>query len=107
MSTWISVAAEKDFPPGMRQLVETETARILVFNLAGEYYAIEDICTHDGGSFDNAKLDDDAIICPRHGARFCIKTGEVLAPPAYEPVATFPVRVIDGIIQVKDERLYN
>jgi nitrite reductase/ring-hydroxylating ferredoxin subunit len=49
-------------------------------------------------------LEGDQIICPRHGAHFCIKTGEALTPPAYEPIVTFPVRVENGIVQVCDDR---
>jgi 3-phenylpropionate/trans-cinnamate dioxygenase ferredoxin component len=49
-------------------------------------------------------VDGDEVICPRHGARFCIRTGEALSPPAYEPVPTFPVRVTDGMVQVRDDR---
>ncbi len=104
MSDWIDVARVEELPPGARKVVEVEGATVAVFNLGGEYYAIEDVCTHDGGDLIGGEVEGDVIVCPRHGARFSIKTGEVLAPPAYEPVATFPVRVQDGIIQVRDER---
>ncbi|MEJ2651260.1 MAG: Rieske 2Fe-2S domain-containing protein [Gammaproteobacteria bacterium] len=66
--------------------------------------AIEDVCTHDYAPLADAKLDGDEIICPRHGARFCIRTGAVMAPPAYEPVPTFPVRIHEGRVQVRDAR---
>jgi 3-phenylpropionate/trans-cinnamate dioxygenase ferredoxin subunit len=75
-----------------------------VFNLGGSYYAIENVCTHDGGILTGGDIDGDVIACPRHGARFCIRTGEVLSPPAYEDVATFPVRVDGGRVQVRDAR---
>jgi 3-phenylpropionate/trans-cinnamate dioxygenase ferredoxin subunit len=84
--------------------VDVDGVAVAVFNLGGEFYAIEDVCTHDGGDLAGGEVDGDAIVCPRHGARFSIKTGEVLAPPAYEPIATFPVRVQDGMIQVRDDR---
>ena len=77
---------------------------IAVFHLDDAFYAIEDVCTHDGGELAHGAVEDEAIICPRHGARFSIKTGAVLAPPAYEPVATFPVRVENGMVQVRDNR---
>lgn len=77
---------------------------VAVFNLDGEYYAIEDVCTHDGGILTGGTLEGEQIVCPRHGARFSIKTGEVLAPPAYEDIATFPLRVEGGMIQVRDAR---
>lgn len=104
MSDWIDVAAASEFPPGTRRSVDVEGAEVLVFNLDGEFYAIEDVCTHDYAPLADAKLEGDQIICPRHGARFCIRTGAVMAPPAYEPVPTFPVRVQGGVVQVRDAR---
>ncbi len=77
---------------------------VAVFNLDGAYFAIEDVCTHDGGILTGGAVEGDVIVCPRHGARFSIRTGEVLAPPAYEDVATYPVRVEDGVVQVRDAR---
>jgi 3-phenylpropionate/trans-cinnamate dioxygenase ferredoxin subunit len=104
MSDWINVAKPEDFPPGTRRVVDVEGTAIAVFNLGGEYYAIEDTCTHDGGELASGEVEDGIITCPRHGARFSIKTGAVLAPPAYEPVATFPVRIENGVVQVRDAR---
>ena len=84
--------------------VEVEGARIAVFKLATGFYAIEDICTHDDGQLTGGCVEGDEIICPRHGARFSIKTGEALTAPAYEPTAIFPVRLENGWVQVKDDR---
>jgi len=97
---WIDVAPLQALPPGGRKVVSSEIGRIAVFNLDGELYAIEDVCTHDGGELASGKCEGDVIICPRHGARFCIRDGRVLSPPAYEDVETFPVRVEGGIVQV-------
>jgi len=104
MSDWIDVAKIEDLPSGERRIVDVDDVQVVVFNLDGEFYAIEDVCTHDYAPLDDAKLDGDEIICPRHGARFCIRTGEVKAPPAYESVSTFPVRLHEGMIQVRDLR---
>jgi 3-phenylpropionate/trans-cinnamate dioxygenase ferredoxin component len=104
MSDWVTVAKLEELPPGERRIVDVDDVQIAVFNLGGEFYAIEDVCTHDYAPLADAKLDGDEIICPRHGARFCIKTGAVTAPPAYEPVPTFPVRIHEGMIQVRDAR---
>jgi len=104
MSDWISVANVGEITPGGYRVVEVDGAHIAVFNLGGEYYAIEDVCTHDGGELAGGIVDGDQIECMRHGARFCIRTGAVMAPPAYEPVAKFPVRVEGGVIQVRDDR---
>lgn len=104
MSDWVDVAPVDDFPPGGSRVVDADDVMIAVFNLDGEYYAIEDVCTHDGGELASGAIEGEEIICPRHGARFNIKTGEVTAPPAYEAVAAFPVRVRDGMVQVRDDR---
>ena len=104
MSDWITVAKEGELAPGQWRVVEADGARIVVFNLAGEYCAIEDVCTHDGGQLTGGMVLGDEIVCPRHGARFCIRTGEALSAPAYEATATFPIRVENGEIQVRDDR---
>ena len=104
MSEWVDVALADDFPSGERRAVDVEDVTVIVFNLDGNYFAIEDVCTHDYSSLDEGELDGDEIICPRHGARFNIRTGEALTAPAYEAIATFPVRIYNGSVQVKDER---
>lgn len=104
MSDWVNVAKVDELPPGRYKVVDVDDVMIAVFNVDGEFYAIEDVCTHDGEILTGGPVNGDEIICPRHGARFCIKTGEALTPPAYEPTATFPVRVKDGIVQVRDNR---
>lgn len=110
MTDWIDVADVDDFPPGTAKLVDADDTMIAVFNLGGEYHAIEDKCTHDGSPFLGCGLEPedlvegDEITCPRHGARFCIRTGEALTPPAYEPTDTFPVRISDNMVQVRDPR---
>lgn len=104
MSDWVTVVAVDDLPPGNHMAVEVDGAVMVVANLGGEFHAIEDICTHDGSDISSGCLVDGSIECPRHGARFDIRTGEVTAPPAYEPVDVFPVRVVDGVVQVRDHR---
>lgn len=104
MTGWIDVSPQHEFVPGDWRLLDVDGTRVAVFNLKGEYYAIEDVCTHDGGILTGGIVEGEQIVCPRHGARFSIKTGLVLAPPAYEDVATFPVRVQDGMVQVRDGR---
>lgn len=104
MSDWVDVASSEELSPGTHRVVDVDGAQVAVFNLAGFYHAIEDVCTHDGGQLTGGSVEGEEIICPRHGARFSIRTGDVLAPPAYEPIHTFPVRVHDGRIQVRDDR---
>jgi 3-phenylpropionate/trans-cinnamate dioxygenase ferredoxin subunit len=98
------VAKEGELAPGQWRRVDADGAAIVVFNLDGAYYAIEDVCTHDGGQLTGGTVEGAEIVCPRHGARFCIRTGAALTAPAYEPTAKFPVRVEAGEIQVRDDR---
>jgi 3-phenylpropionate/trans-cinnamate dioxygenase ferredoxin subunit len=104
MSDWIDVAPEGSLTNGEHVVVELDGVEVAVFMIDGRYYAIEDACTHDGAEIASGRLDGCEIVCPRHGARFCLKTGKVLAPPAYEDLATFPVRIEAGRIQVRDNR---
>ena len=100
---WLDVAAVEDLPPGTYEVVETDEQVLAVFNVGGEFFAIEDVCTHDGEELTGGPLDGDQIVCPRHGARFCLRTGKALTPPAYEDVPTFEVRVRDGRVEVLAE----
>ena len=104
MSDWITVAPAAELAPGEWRVVDADGTPIVVFNLSGEFYALEDLCTHDGGDLASGHVEGDHIVCPRHGAHFCIRTGEALSPPAYEPTAKLPVRIENGIVQVRDNR---
>lgn len=104
MSDWQQVAPLADFPVGSRRVVDVDGVRVAVFHLPEGLYAIEDVCTHDGGELASGALNGCEIVCPRHGARFDLRTGAVTAPPAYEAVAVLPVRVEDGWVEVRDPR---
>ena len=104
MSSWTTVCLVIDLPPGSHRIVDLDGVQAAVFNLSGEFHAIEDVCTHDGGILTGGPVEGECIVCPRHGARFSIKTGEALSAPAFEPTAKFPVRVVDGEVQVRDDR---
>ena len=104
MSDWIDVIAEQALADGEHMVVDVDGTEVAVFKIDGACYAIEDVCTHDGGEIASGVLDGDEIVCPRHGARFCVKTGAVKSAPAYEDVACFPVRIEQGVVQVRDER---
>lgn len=104
VSDWVTVAAAGELAPGQWRTLDVDGTAVVVFNIDGEYYAIEDVCTHDGGQLTGGTVEGDQIVCPRHGARFCVRTGEALTPPAYEPTAKFPVRVHQGEVQVRDDR---
>ena len=104
MSEWVTVAREGELAPGEFRVVDVNDTQIAVFNLGGQFYAIADVCTHDAGQLTGGTVEGDEIVCPRHGARFSIRTGAALTAPAYEPTDTFPVRVEAGQIQVRDDR---
>ena len=104
MSDWIAVAKVSELAPGHWRRVDVDGTQIVVFNLDGKYYALEDVCTHDGGQLTGGRVLGDQIECPRHGARFDIRTGAPLCPPAYERTAKFPVKVEDGVVYTRDDR---
>lgn len=88
--------------PGSVRVVEVD-GRSLCIGLTedGEWGAIDNVCTHDGGVLGEGELDDNAVECPRHGGRFDLFTGRVLALPPVRPVSSYPVRVDDGAVVVE------
>lgn len=102
MSDWIDVGAVDELEAGGVMLVDVDGTEVAVFNIDGEFYALADVCTHDGGTLADGTVEGYEIECPRHGARFDIRTGKVMTPPAYEDVTVYPVRVDNGRVQVRD-----
>ena len=90
---YVKVGKASDVPPGTARVYEVGDRAIAVCNVNGGYYAIDDVCTHDEGSLDQGQLEGYEIECPRHGAKFDVRTGEVTALPAVVPIDTFTVRV--------------
>src|SRR5262249_13554759 len=99
--SWHPVAPAASIAIGDFTQVEIGDVIVAVCNVGGEFYAIEDVCTHDGGGLAGGAVDGDVVICPRHGARFCLRSGAALTPPAYEPVRTYPTRVVAGTIEIE------
>jgi len=93
MSEFVKVATRSEMPPGGKQLAEVDGRAIAVFNVNGQFYAIDDVCTHDGGPLAEGELKGNEIQCPRHGARFDVRTGRALCLPAFAPVTTHTVEV--------------
>lgn len=100
MANWIDVMSTKDLPEGQHTLIVLEDIELLLVNIDNQFYAIENACSHDGGDLSEGEIDGSEITCPRHGARFCLKTGEVLCAPAFENIDTYPVRIVDNRIQI-------
>ena len=104
MSEWVRVAPADEVQAETPLAANLDDETVVLVRLGDEIVALEDLCTHDGGEISSGCIVDDAIECPRHGARFCLRTGEVLSPPAYEGLHVFPVRIEDGFVCVRDDR---
>ena len=89
------VARRSEIAPGSTRRVVVDGAEILLCNVNQALYAIEDVCTHDGGPLDQGTLEGECVVCPRHGATFDVRTGDALTLPAVIPLITYPVSV-DG-----------
>ena len=93
MAKFVRACSVGEIPAGKVGYAEVDGLRLAICNAGGEFYAIDDVCTHDGGSLDQGELQGFNIECPRHGAKFDIRTGRVTALPAIIPVGTYPVKV--------------
>ena len=101
MTEFVKIGKTDEVAPGQAKAYDVDGRRIALCNVDGAYYAIDDVCTHDGGSLDQGQLEGDQIECPRHGARFDVKTGRALTLPAVMPVQSYPVRVAGDEIEVE------
>ena len=97
---FVKLAGTADVAPGQVKVYEVQGRSIALCNVDGTFYAIDDVCTHDGGPLDQGELEGYQIECPRHGARFDVRSGRALALPAVMPVRSYPVRVEDGVVKV-------
>ncbi|OGO76306.1 MAG: biphenyl 2,3-dioxygenase [Chloroflexi bacterium RIFOXYD12_FULL_57_15] len=97
---FVEIAPASELPNGERLFVEVADRPLVIFNIAGQYFAIGDVCTHDDGPLGDGDLEGFNVVCPRHGAEFDIRTGKVMQMPAVVDVPAYPVRVVEGMIQV-------
>jgi 3-phenylpropionate/trans-cinnamate dioxygenase ferredoxin component len=100
-SEWIDIGGSDSVREATPLSAEVDGIPIVVVRCGSELYAVEDRCTHDGEALGDAAVESCQIICPRHGAHFCLRTGEALTPPAYEPLRTYKVRVESGRVLVE------
>jgi len=100
MSNFVSVAEVSDFDNQSAKCVEVEGKSIALFKLGGEFYAIDDTCTHAGGPLSEGNIEGDEIECPWHGAHFNIRSGKVTLDPADEDVNTYDVRLSGDVIEI-------
>jgi 3-phenylpropionate/trans-cinnamate dioxygenase ferredoxin subunit len=97
---FLEIAPASELPPGERLFVEIEGKPIVIFNVAGQFFAIADVCSHDDGPVGEGAIDGYNITCPRHGAQFDIRTGKVVQMPAVVDIPAYPVKVVDAMIQL-------
>lgn len=97
---FFEIASVDELPNGERIFLEIGEHRLVVFNLAGHLYAIGDVCTHDDGPLGDGDLAGYEIICPRHGARFDVRTGEAVALPAIHDAPAYPIQITNGKIEI-------
>lgn len=101
MSEFIKVAQVKDIPDPGKTLLEIDEHLVVLMHVGGEFFCLDDLCTHDGGPLGEGELDDHSIACPRHGAKFDIRTGAALTMPATEATKSHQVKVENGEVWVK------
>ena len=97
---YLEIAPASELPSGERLFVEIAGKPIVIFNIAGQFYSIADVCSHDDGPVGEGDLEGYNITCPRHGAEFDVRTGQVMSMPAVVDIPAYPVRVVDGMIQL-------
>jgi len=98
---FVKVAETKDIQSRKMKAVEVAGEKICLINVEGKYYAIGDVCTHEGGPLAEGTLEDYEVECPWHGSKFDIRTGKVTRPPANEPESTYEVKVEGNDILVR------
>jgi 3-phenylpropionate/trans-cinnamate dioxygenase ferredoxin subunit len=94
------IAPADELPNGERLFVDIEGKPLVIFNIAGQFFSIGDICSHDDGPVGEGDIEGNNIVCPRHGGEFEIRTGKAVQLPAVVDIPAYPVKVVDGMIQV-------
>jgi 3-phenylpropionate/trans-cinnamate dioxygenase ferredoxin component len=95
---FVEIAPASELPNGERLFVDIGDTPVVIFNIAGSFYAISDVCSHDDGPVGDGDLEGFDIVCPRHGAEFDVRTGKVVSMPAVVDIPAYPVEVRDGMI---------
>ena len=97
---YVEIAPASELPNGERMFVEIAGKPLVIFNIAGQFFSIADICSHDDGPVGEGDIEGYNITCPRHGGEFDIQTGKAVQLPAVVDIPAYPVKVVDGMIQV-------
>ena len=97
---YINVGSIEELDDRGRLFIEIDNLPMVILRVGEQFYAIGDVCSHDDGPVGEGEIEGYEIICPRHGARFDVRNGKVLALPAFVDIPSYPVRVIDGQIEI-------
>lgn len=97
---FLEIAPVAELPSGERLFIEVEGRSLVIFNIAGQLFAIGDICTHDDGPVGDGDIEGFNIVCPRHGGEFDVRTGQAVQMPAVVDIPAYPVKVMDDMIHV-------
>ena len=97
---FLEIAPASELPNGERMFVDIGDTPIVIFNIAGQFFAIGDVCSHDDGPLGDGDVEGFNVACPRHGAEFDVRTGKVMSMPAVVDIPAYPVRVRDGVIYI-------
>ena len=100
MTNFVKVAKTDEITPGQAKIVDVHGKEIAVFNIDGAYFAIDNMCTHEEASLADGEITGFEVACPLHGAKFDVRSGAVLGPPAYDDVASYPARVSGSDVEV-------
>lgn len=100
MADFVKVATTGEIAPGQGKIVEVKGKEIALFNVGGAYFAIDNMCTHEEASLADGEITGFEVTCPLHGAKFDVRSGQVLGPPAYDDVARYPVRVSGADVEI-------
>jgi 3-phenylpropionate/trans-cinnamate dioxygenase ferredoxin component len=102
-SAYIPVCRLDELKPSQPKTIELDDRFIVLVRLGDDVFCLEDVCTHDGGTLGDGELDEHCLVCPRHGAKFDVRTGEAVTMPATEPTRSYEVKVDQGMVLVKCE----
>ncbi|MDK1028358.1 MAG: non-heme iron oxygenase ferredoxin subunit [Anaerolineae bacterium] len=97
---YLEIAPTSELPEGERLFVDIGDTPVVIFNIAGKFYAVGDICSHDDGPLGDGEVEEFRVVCPRHGAEFDVRSGKAVRMPAVVDIPAYPVRIKDGMIEV-------
>jgi 3-phenylpropionate/trans-cinnamate dioxygenase ferredoxin component len=101
MSEFVEVAKVAEIPDPGKEIVEVDDRVVVLVHTGGQFYCVDDLCSHDGGTLGDGDLEDHCLVCPRHGAKFDVRDGSVVAMPATTGIPAHEVKVENGVVYVR------